>query len=177
MPFSYGVTPKDYLRILQLQRVLWASRTGMNWAQAALDAGYYDQAYMIAEFREFIGLASSTPYFNVRTWTASFRSSLSPVYSNVNCRPIVGRDGAYPVLSQVFPLARLETLRRMKRIPSRSSLFTYQALSLVAIHLAHITMLMSASQLFLFFSGTSAPADAAGTHYSERGASSLARQR
>ena len=72
MPFSYGVTPKDYLRILQLQRVLWASRTGMNWAQAALDAGYYDQAYMIAEFREFIGLASSTPYFNVRTWTASF---------------------------------------------------------------------------------------------------------
>jgi len=57
---SIGVTPKDYLRILRLQRVLRAWGSGMNWAQAAVDAGYYDQAHMIAEFREFIGSSPST---------------------------------------------------------------------------------------------------------------------
>ena len=56
---SVGVTPKDYLRILRLERVLRASRRGMNWSQAAVDAGYYDQSHMIAEFRKFIGFSPS----------------------------------------------------------------------------------------------------------------------
>lgn len=52
---SVGVTPKDYLRIVRLQRMLRVSRNSVSWAQAAVDAGYYDQAHMIGEFREFIG--------------------------------------------------------------------------------------------------------------------------
>ena len=79
---SVGVTPKDYLRILRLQRVLRAWSSGLNWAQAALDAGYYDQAHMIAEFREFIGSSpsaffASEPFVKGRNWRRGFSAELS----------------------------------------------------------------------------------------------------
>ena len=73
---SVGLTPKDYLRIQRLGRVLRASRGGVNWAQLAVEAGYYDQAHMIGEFREFIGLSPSAYVESQRSTPAI--SSLCP---------------------------------------------------------------------------------------------------
>jgi len=64
-----GVGPKELARMLRVQRVAGAmvprARTRPpaaegGWAQVALDAGYYDQAHMIAEFRELVGMTPGT---------------------------------------------------------------------------------------------------------------------
>ena len=53
-----GLTPKHLARILRFrhaaQRAAPAQRA--DWATIALDCGYYDQAHLINEFREFSGL-------------------------------------------------------------------------------------------------------------------------
>jgi len=52
-----GVTPKRYARIVRLDRALaMLSRPGASLTRVALDAGYYDQPHMNAEFREMAGL-------------------------------------------------------------------------------------------------------------------------
>jgi AraC-like DNA-binding protein len=57
---ALGVSPKLFCRLVRfhnaLTRVLF-SPPG-DWAAAAVDLGYYDQAHLIAEFKEFTG---STP--------------------------------------------------------------------------------------------------------------------
>jgi AraC-like DNA-binding protein len=54
-----GITPKRLARVLRFRQAAAqaspARRAG--WAQVALDCGYYDQAHLINEFREFSGLA------------------------------------------------------------------------------------------------------------------------
>jgi AraC-like DNA-binding protein len=56
-----GVTPKRYCRLLRFQGVVArahnAGQTPIEWAALALDCGYFDQAHLIHEFREFSGLA------------------------------------------------------------------------------------------------------------------------
>jgi AraC-like DNA-binding protein len=57
-----GVSPKTFARIVRVRRVIAAARAtpngdGPNWSSLALDAGYYDQAHLIDEFRELTGLA------------------------------------------------------------------------------------------------------------------------
>jgi AraC-like DNA-binding protein len=67
-----GLTPKLYCRLRRFQQVVcWiASGAPINWAQISLDGGYYDQAHMAHEFREFSGvspgawLASERPFLN-----------------------------------------------------------------------------------------------------------------
>jgi AraC-like DNA-binding protein len=54
-----GLTPKRYARVRRFQRLL-AAEDG-DWAARAAGAGYYDQAHMIHEFREFAGM-SPTEY-------------------------------------------------------------------------------------------------------------------
>jgi len=50
-----GLSPKHFARVSRLRSVLrGAGRRG--WAQLAADAGYYDQAHMIAEFRAMMGI-------------------------------------------------------------------------------------------------------------------------
>jgi AraC-like DNA-binding protein len=67
-----GLTPKLYCRLCRFQQVVRriASGAPINWAQVSLDGGYYDQAHMAHEFREFSGVspgawrASERPFLN-----------------------------------------------------------------------------------------------------------------
>lgn len=54
-----GVPPKLYARILRFEHAVEvaATKTGGGWAQIAQRCGYYDQAHMIRDFREFTGHA------------------------------------------------------------------------------------------------------------------------
>ena len=53
-----GLEPKIFARIARFQRALHAGRTtGFNWTRIAQDCGYYDQAHLIADFKEFSGAA------------------------------------------------------------------------------------------------------------------------
>jgi AraC-like DNA-binding protein len=58
-----GVPPKMLCRIVRARRVVERVRRersrgahGVNWSALALDAGYYDQAHLIADFGELTGL-------------------------------------------------------------------------------------------------------------------------
>jgi AraC-like DNA-binding protein len=55
---AIGLTPKRYARVLRLRRAIGMaqSQSLISWAELALDAGYYDQAHMIGEFRTATGL-------------------------------------------------------------------------------------------------------------------------
>jgi AraC-like DNA-binding protein len=63
-----GVTPKRYCRLLRFQRVVSQAHQSAptDWAGLALDCGYFDQAHLIHEFREFSGL-TPTAYEAHRT--------------------------------------------------------------------------------------------------------------
>lgn len=55
-----GLCPKFFCRLARFRRALTYAARGENvdWAQAAIESGYYDQSHMISEFREF---SSFTP--------------------------------------------------------------------------------------------------------------------
>jgi AraC-like DNA-binding protein len=55
---SVGLTPKRYARVLRFNAMLPALvRSGpRDWAQVALDAGYFDQSHLIHEFRRLAGV-------------------------------------------------------------------------------------------------------------------------
>ena len=52
-----GVNPKAFLRVLRFQKAVQEieSKGNINWVQLAYDCGYYDQAHLIANFKEFSG--------------------------------------------------------------------------------------------------------------------------
>jgi AraC-like DNA-binding protein len=52
-----GVSPKVFARVARVRRVLSRARVAaaVDWATLALDAGYYDQAHLAGEVREFTG--------------------------------------------------------------------------------------------------------------------------
>jgi AraC-like DNA-binding protein len=56
-----GLTPKTFCRVRRFQRVLDTvhRRSAVDWAQVALDGGYYDQAHFIHDFQGFSGLTPS----------------------------------------------------------------------------------------------------------------------
>jgi AraC-like DNA-binding protein len=53
-----GISPKLFCRVVRFQNMMRsvASPGNVDWASAALDLGYYDQAHMISDFKEFSGL-------------------------------------------------------------------------------------------------------------------------
>ncbi|MFY1824525.1 helix-turn-helix transcriptional regulator [Myxococcus fulvus] len=55
---AVGVGPKAFARVVRFHRALRAALEDehAHWADIATDAGYYDQAHLIAEFRAFTGL-------------------------------------------------------------------------------------------------------------------------
>ena len=53
---SVGIGPKDFARTVRLQRAVRMTATDSDWARIAADAGYYDQAHLIGDFRALIGL-------------------------------------------------------------------------------------------------------------------------
>jgi AraC-like DNA-binding protein len=55
-----GLGPKLLCRILRFQQVFRAvEREDKNWARVAADCGYYDQAHLIRDFRQFAGQTPS----------------------------------------------------------------------------------------------------------------------
>ncbi|WP_224372874.1 helix-turn-helix domain-containing protein [Hyalangium versicolor] len=53
---NVGIGPKDFARTVRLQRAVRMAETSKDWGRIAVDAGYYDQAHLIADFRELVGL-------------------------------------------------------------------------------------------------------------------------
>jgi AraC-like DNA-binding protein len=53
---SVGIGPKEFARTVRLQRAVRSAATSKDWARIAADAGYYDQAHLIADFRRLVGL-------------------------------------------------------------------------------------------------------------------------
>lgn len=53
-----GLSPKAFCRVRRFQRVLLTVHGSreVDWAQVALDCGYYDQPHFIHDFRAFAGL-------------------------------------------------------------------------------------------------------------------------
>ena len=56
-----GCTPKLMSRIFRFQQALQTAHQGeaQDWANFALDCGYYDQAHLIHEFQEFAGMTAA----------------------------------------------------------------------------------------------------------------------
>jgi AraC-like DNA-binding protein len=52
---AVGLPPKLFSRIQRFQRVLRELADQENWADTALRCGYYDQAHLINDFRDFSG--------------------------------------------------------------------------------------------------------------------------
>jgi AraC-like DNA-binding protein len=53
---NVGIGPKEFARTVRLQRAVRMAATSCDWARIAADAGYYDQAHLIADFRQLVGL-------------------------------------------------------------------------------------------------------------------------
>lgn len=53
---SVGIPPKDFARAVRLQRAVRMAATSKDWARIAAEAGYYDQAHLIGDFRDLVGL-------------------------------------------------------------------------------------------------------------------------
>lgn len=45
---------------MRLQRAVRLAATSKDWVRIAADAGYYDQAHLINDFRELVGLTLGT---------------------------------------------------------------------------------------------------------------------
>jgi AraC-like DNA-binding protein len=56
-----GLTPKLFCRVSRFQRVIRAAHAHgeIDWAEVALDCGYYDQAHFIHDFQSFAGITPS----------------------------------------------------------------------------------------------------------------------
>jgi transcriptional regulator GlxA family with amidase domain len=63
-----GLSPKTYSQVIRFQRAIRMARrsTHPNWAQIALDTGYYDQAHMIAAFHRFAAATPASMFVNAR---------------------------------------------------------------------------------------------------------------
>lgn len=53
---NIGIGPKEFARTVRLQRAVRMAATSCDWARIAVEAGYYDQAHLIADFRALVGL-------------------------------------------------------------------------------------------------------------------------
>ena len=53
---AVGVGPKALSRVVRFQEVLRRLPGDEAWVAVALDCGYYDQAHLIRDFRQFVGL-------------------------------------------------------------------------------------------------------------------------
>ena len=68
---AVGVPPKTFARIARFRRVVRSARnTDVDWAELALEAGYFDQSHLIADFREFTGM-SPVPFLLSRAATTA----------------------------------------------------------------------------------------------------------
>ena len=56
---NIGVSPKTFAKLARFHRALAVAREDVHasWASIAAEAGYYDQAHLIAEFRAMVGVS------------------------------------------------------------------------------------------------------------------------
>jgi AraC-like DNA-binding protein len=52
-----GITPKLLARILRFQRAVGLMERPLSWAEISVACGYYDQAHLIRDFKQFAGSA------------------------------------------------------------------------------------------------------------------------
>jgi AraC-like DNA-binding protein len=50
-----GLAPKQLCRVLRFRRACALGERGLPWGLIAAEAGYFDQAHLIRDFREFTG--------------------------------------------------------------------------------------------------------------------------
>jgi AraC-like DNA-binding protein len=69
---AFGIGPKAFARLARFQRALRAASADgrVAWAAIAADAGYYDQAHLIAEFQAIAGAPPRALLGELRTATA-----------------------------------------------------------------------------------------------------------
>jgi len=68
-----GLGPKLLCRILRFQQVFRAvEREDKNWARIAADCGYYDQAHLIRDFRQFAGQTPSVLFEHFTSFAEFF---------------------------------------------------------------------------------------------------------
>lgn len=67
-----GLGPKTFARLARFRRALGAARAldAPSWAGIALDAGYYDQAHLIADFRAIADVTPQALLAEMRTGVA-----------------------------------------------------------------------------------------------------------
>ena len=53
------MAPKLLARILRFQRAVGLMEQPLGWAEIALACGYYDQAHLIRDFKQFAGSSPS----------------------------------------------------------------------------------------------------------------------
>jgi AraC-like DNA-binding protein len=58
---AVGIPPKLFSRMRRFQKVFQSMESGAtNWVDAAIACGYYDQAHLIRDFREFSGVTPTS---------------------------------------------------------------------------------------------------------------------
>jgi AraC-like DNA-binding protein len=55
-----GIGPKLLSRMQRFQRVFWAYESSSDWVDVAVECGYFDQAHLINDFRNFAGEAPAS---------------------------------------------------------------------------------------------------------------------
>lgn len=71
---NVGIGPKEFARSVRLQRAMRSAVTSKDWARIAADAGYYDQAHLIGDFRQLVGLTPGAFLKRARARGARFAS-------------------------------------------------------------------------------------------------------
>ena len=76
---SVGIGPKDFARTVRLQRAVRMASTSKDWVRIAADAGYYDQAHLISDFRELVGLTPGA-FRGVRFGSGAAEAAVTPAF-------------------------------------------------------------------------------------------------
>jgi AraC-like DNA-binding protein len=81
-----GFAPKRYLRMLRFQHAVALKRSnpGLAWTEVCLEAGYYDQAHLIADFHE---IARASPSHFMRELGGLPEAIVGLVYRSSDDRP------------------------------------------------------------------------------------------
>ncbi len=77
---TVGVSPKTFARLARFHRALRAARADdhAGWASIAAAVGYYDQAHLIAEFREIAGVTPRALLDELRATASRDRALRNP---------------------------------------------------------------------------------------------------
>ena len=59
-----GLAPKQLCRVLRFRHAFALGQRGLPWGLVAAEAGYFDQAHMIRDFREFTGATPASVFSN-----------------------------------------------------------------------------------------------------------------